>query len=93
MVETLKRDKLVATKQIRDYESRIQSLVSEHSLRITQLQSKWENISMESGHLKSMISVQKNKERERLDKISEVKIKPMMNKKELIPSVVARHHC
>ncbi|KAG2206250.1 hypothetical protein INT47_007263 [Mucor saturninus] len=72
LVETLRRDKSMAIKLNKEYESRIQSLISEHSARINQLQSKYENLSIESGQLKALISTQKNKERERLDKISEM---------------------
>lgn len=69
----MKRDKLHATKQIRDYESRILSLSNEHSSRITQLQTRLEYMSIEAEQQKALVLQQKNKERERLDKISEVK--------------------
>lgn len=69
----MKRDKLHATKQIRDYESRILSLSNENSSRITQLQTRLEYMSIEAEQQKALVLQQKNKERERLDKISEVK--------------------
>lgn len=64
----------MATRQLKEYESRIASLSKEHSERLSQLQTRLENVKIEADQQKAIVADHKNKERERLDKIAEVSI-------------------
>jgi hypothetical protein len=66
---------MIATKQARDYESRMLNMSKEHSERITQLQTRLDYMNIEAEQQKALVMQQKHKERERLDKIGEVNMK------------------
>lgn len=66
---------MVATKQAKDYESKMLTMSIEHSERIALLQTRLEYMNIEAEQQKTLVMQQKHKERERLDKIGEVKKK------------------
>ncbi|GAA5809331.1 hypothetical protein MFLAVUS_002739 [Mucor flavus] len=72
LVDTLKKSNMVATKQAKDYESKMLTMSIEHSERIALLQTRLEYMNIEAEQQKTLVMQQKHKERERLDKIGEL---------------------
>lgn len=73
LVKKLRKEKNAATRQLREYESRIVHLHKEHSERILQLQSRLENVQIDAEQQKILLIDQKNKERDKLERIAELK--------------------
>ncbi|KAI8087320.1 hypothetical protein BDF21DRAFT_414134 [Thamnidium elegans] len=74
LLDTLKKSNMVATKQARDYESRMLNMSKEYTERIALLQTRLEYMNIEAEKQKALVMQQKHKERERLDKIGELQV-------------------
>lgn len=63
----------MAARQSKEHESRIACLSKEHSERLLQFETRLENMKIEADQQKALVADYKIKERERLDKIAEVR--------------------
>ncbi|CAO3628988.1 unnamed protein product [Mucor hiemalis] len=72
ILKELKREKSVAVRQLKEYETRILNMSKEHSERISKLQTRLEFMTIDAEQQKNQLLEQKHKERERLDKIAEL---------------------
>ncbi|KAK4515768.1 transcriptional repressor [Mucor velutinosus] len=73
LVKRLRKEKSVAARQAREYESRIEHLNKEHSERIMQVQTRLENMQIEAEQQKQLLADQKLKEKDKIEKIVELK--------------------
>ncbi|CAO3625646.1 unnamed protein product [Mucor fragilis] len=73
LVKRLRKEKSIAARQARGYESRIEHLNKEHSERIMQVQTRLENMQIEAEQQKQLLADQKLKEKDKIEKIVELK--------------------
>lgn len=73
LVKRLRKEKSVAARQAREYESRIEHLNKEHSERIMQVQARLENMQIEAEQQKQLLANQKSKEKDKIETIVELK--------------------
>lgn len=72
-MKRLRKEKSIAARQARGYESRIEHLNKEHSERIMQVQTRLENMQIEAEQQKQLLADQKLKEKDKIEKIVELK--------------------
>lgn len=73
-VRRLKKDKSDLLLQLKENDNKIQEMAKVHLERISQLETKIQYLNIEKERQKSLTSEHLQKERERLDKIAEVRL-------------------
>ncbi|EPB88367.1 hypothetical protein HMPREF1544_04833 [Mucor circinelloides 1006PhL] len=73
LAKRLRKEKSVAARQAREYELRIEHLNKEHSERILQVQTRLESMQIEAEQQKQLLADQKLREKDKIEKIVELK--------------------